>query len=173
MGVAIASGFAISKVMFPNGLSAADYLRWHSVHETSSTLTLVILGLHVALNWDLITHGIRRAFRRRPSTVATRAPTAGTLWTSKVLRPLTAITLAIALIVGLAKGLDAVMPQKKVLFVHADGTRELADPPADIAQTHPGDREPNLKRGGAGALFKAVMLGGVAVIGRKALRIRL
>src|SRR6478672_2479039 len=64
MGAALVSGFIISKVMFPNALTPADYLRWHGVHDTSSNLTMVLLGLHVALNWDLVWRGARRAFGR-------------------------------------------------------------------------------------------------------------
>lgn len=35
MGAALVSGFIISKAMFPNSLTPADYLRWHGVHDTS------------------------------------------------------------------------------------------------------------------------------------------
>src|SRR5689334_8230265 len=51
MGVAVVSGVVISKVVFPNTLLPGAYLQWHELHESSSTITVFVLGLHVALNW--------------------------------------------------------------------------------------------------------------------------
>src|SRR5689334_2020923 len=62
MGTALASGVVISKVVFPNHLLPGDYLHWHGLHEGASTITLFILGLHVALNWDRIRNSLRRLF---------------------------------------------------------------------------------------------------------------
>jgi hypothetical protein len=50
-----------------NTLTPGAYLSWHQVHDTSSSLAQIILGLHVALNWDLIVAGIRRAARGEAS----------------------------------------------------------------------------------------------------------
>jgi hypothetical protein len=67
MGTALTSGFRMSKVVVPNTLTPGAYLSWHQVHDTSSSLAQIILGLHVALNWDLIVAGIRRAARGEAS----------------------------------------------------------------------------------------------------------
>jgi len=64
MAVAITSGFFMSKVLLPNQLTPAAYGSWHRLHEQSSNLSLLLIGLHVALNWDLIAGGIRRGWRR-------------------------------------------------------------------------------------------------------------
>src|SRR5215831_18404773 len=64
MTTAITSGFFMSKVLLPNQLTPAAYGSWHRLHEQSSNLSLLLIGLHVALNWDLIAGGIRRGWRR-------------------------------------------------------------------------------------------------------------
>src|SRR5689334_21449046 len=52
MGGTIVSGFVVSKVLIPNHLTPDDYLRWHGLHESASTLTVSLLRLHVAYNLD-------------------------------------------------------------------------------------------------------------------------
>src|SRR5215471_10720763 len=61
MTAAIASGLFMSKVLLPNQLTPVAYGSWHLLHEQSANLSLLLVGLHVALNWDVIVGGIRRA----------------------------------------------------------------------------------------------------------------
>ena len=177
MGAALVSGFIISKVMFPNALTPADYLRWHGVHDTSSNLTLLLLGLHLALNWDLVASGARRVNRRGMGGESRVVPTparARRLDWLRVSRTMSFIVAA-ALVVTLGtRTLGAALPaQKTVLMIFPDGHREETGPPADISRLHPGTDVPDLMGGGARVLLRFVMLGVVTVAGRKVLRLRL
>ena len=176
MGAALVSGFIISKVIVPNALTPADYLRWHGVHDTSSNLTLVLLGLHVALNRELVTSGVGRAWRRVSSgSAAVPAPNRR----RRVDWPRLARTMAFIVVAGIAvtlgtRTLGAALPaQETVLMIFPDGHREVTGPPSDIARLHPGTDVPDPARGGARALLRIVMLGVVTVVGRKVLKLRL
>jgi hypothetical protein len=177
MGAALVSGFIISKVMFPNALTPADYLRWHGVHDTSSNLTLALLGLHVALNWDLVTSGVGRAWRRavRSGSPAAPAPDRHRRvdW-SRLARTMAFIVVAGIVVTLGTRSLGAALPaQETVLMIFPDGHREVTGPPNDIAKLHPGTDVPDPARGGPRALLRIVMLGVVAVVGRKVLKLRL
>src|SRR5512135_3555194 len=65
MAAALASGLFMSKSLFPGFQPVTEYLKWHEIHETSSNLVLVLLGLHVALNWELIATGVKRVLGAR------------------------------------------------------------------------------------------------------------
>lgn len=177
MGAALVSGFIISKVMFPNAQTPADYLRWHGVHDTSSNLTLLLLGLHVALNWDLVTSGARRAFGRvtgrRARAVATPALTRRVDW-PRLTRTVAFIGAAAIVVTLGTRTLGAALPaQQTVLMTFPDGHREMTGPPNDIARLHPGTDAPDPTRGGSRFLLRFVMLGVVTVAGRKVLKLRL
>lgn len=61
MTVATISGLVISDYVLPGaGLPTSNDPRWRNVHNMTASLVLVVVGLHVALNWTWI----RAAFRR-------------------------------------------------------------------------------------------------------------
>ncbi|MGH8099683.1 MAG: DUF4405 domain-containing protein [Chthoniobacterales bacterium] len=176
MGIALASGYAISKVMFANSLSAGAYIRWHSVHEISSNVTIFILGLHVAVNWDIIWNGIRRVFSRRRRFAVSPLSTKSrnrSLFSRPVLRPLAMIVVASVLVAGLAKGLYSLTPQEEVLYRRPGGRMEAGPPPADIGKLRNGDDRPMPGRGGPKVVLMFILLSGAAFAGRKILRLSL
>ena len=177
MGAALVSGFAISKVMFPNRFSSGDYLRWHSVHETSATLTLVILGLHIALNWDLVAGGIRRLRRRSATAVAPRAEAIPererTIGVATLARRFAFILAgAFIIAVGTRAAASLVSPEKTVLIVWNGHVSRSAIPPG-IGQIHNGDRTPDFGHGLPRYFVRLAMIGVVAYAGRRILKLRL
>ena len=57
----IFSGFVISRFVLPAfGLNPNDLRAWAKLHTIVASVTLVIVGLHVALNWDWIVSAVRR-----------------------------------------------------------------------------------------------------------------
>jgi hypothetical protein len=61
MSVATISGLVISDYVLPGaGLPTSNDPRWRNVHNITASFLLVVVGLHVALNWTWI----RAAFRR-------------------------------------------------------------------------------------------------------------
>lgn len=172
MGVALASGFYMSKSIFPNQLSAARYGMWHELHESSSTVTLIILGLHVALNWELISNGVRRALRARQAGEAVVRdepllvrPVPRILW----------IGMVSAVLAVVVWGGGQVMPEEapQAEFRTADGETELREPPADVMKMRPGTDRPNLPDGGPRFLLQSAFVLGVAVVGRRVLKLKL
>jgi uncharacterized membrane protein YidH (DUF202 family) len=61
MVLTIFSGLIVSRFVLPTfGLSPSDLRAWTKVHTIVASVTLVIVGLHVALNWDWIVSAVRR-----------------------------------------------------------------------------------------------------------------
>src|SRR5215472_6005027 len=57
----IFSGLVVSQFVLPTlGLTASDLKIWRQLHAFVAGLTLVVVGLHVALNWTWIANVIRR-----------------------------------------------------------------------------------------------------------------
>ncbi|MFN8382294.1 MAG: DUF4405 domain-containing protein [Anaerolineales bacterium] len=70
------SGLMVSKTVVPFfGLSLPQNMSWRSLHELSTNITMVLMGLHVALHWNWITNMFKRllAPRRVPQAVTTPA----------------------------------------------------------------------------------------------------
>lgn len=150
---AIVSGFAISKVVLPVHPSADEYLKWHSIHETSSRVALFAAALHLALNWD-------RLFGKRPRLRIAFAR-------------LGMIAMATAIIIAALYGVDRAMARPDITLITPDGKRvEHAAPPADIATLRKDTLKPSA-RGIPPFLLQSVVVGIVAVAGRKVLRLRL
>lgn len=172
MGVAMASGFYMSKSIFPNHLTSAGYGMWHELHESSSTITLIILGLHVALNWELISNGVRRALRARQ---AGEAPMPGEPLLVRPLPRILWISVVSAVLAVVVWGGGQVMPEEthEVEFRTADGRTERREPPPDMMKMRPGTDRPNLPDGGPRFLLQSVFVLGVAVVGRRVLKLKL
>ena len=173
MGTALASGFFMSKVIMPNALGPGEYLKWHSIHDSASNFALFILGLHVALNWDLIASGLRRGFRPRAS-VAPPVMRAPSPVRASALRRTVAVLAVTGLLVLAVREVGGLVPNtQKVLMGRPGGPFVESAPPADIAQLHPGTDRPDPANGGARFLLRFAVLSVVAVAGRKVLRLRL
>ena len=170
MGTALVSGVVISKVVFPNQLLPGDYLHWHSLHENASTITLVILGLHVALNWDRI----RSSFRRLLDSSRRQSPLRWGFSTPIVARRLAWVIGLSAVLALVVFGIARVIPtHAEVLMTFPDGHTALVSPPPEIAKMQPGSSVPNYPMGLPRFVLSAVMLSIAAVIGRRLLKLRL
>ncbi len=168
MGTALVSGIVISKVVFPNQLLPGDYLHWHSLHETASTITLFILGLHVALNWDRIRSSVRRVFHATPHS--------GSAWrisASVIARRIVWVAAVSATLVVAVLGFARVVPtHAQVLMTFPDGHTALVGPPPGIAKIQTGSTMPN-RMGAPKLILSLVILLVAAVIGRRLLKLRL
>jgi len=64
----IFSGILISRKAIPTltGTAAPPDMdwRWDRLHTQFSDLTLMLTGLHLAINWDWVTAAIQNVFRR-------------------------------------------------------------------------------------------------------------
>ena len=55
------SGFMISESLLPAlGMTLPRNLAWRSLHDLSSNLFLLLLGLHTALHWNWIVDAFKR-----------------------------------------------------------------------------------------------------------------
>lgn len=66
------SGIMISETVVPTlGLTIARNFTWRGLHELSTNLFLVLLGLHTALHWNWIVNTVRRLFTGKKPSPAT------------------------------------------------------------------------------------------------------
>jgi len=153
MTAALASGFAISKVVMPLHLTADQYLKWHGIHEFTSRVALFAAALHLALNWDVL-------LARRPRY-------------RFLLRPAAIIIVAIAIVTGATYAISTVMGRPDIILITRDGRRiEHGAPPSDIANLRRDEVAPST-RGIPPFVVQSAAVAIVAVIGRKVLRLRL
>ena len=67
MTLCITSGILISQVALPElGITVPSSTFWRSMHGTTATLTLILVPVHVALDWRWIVGVARRLAARRP-----------------------------------------------------------------------------------------------------------
>jgi hypothetical protein len=164
MGATLVSGLVVSKIVVPNHLTPASYLHWHGLHESAATFTVILLGLHLAFNWDRVVAGIRRISGPRT------ARSGLDLSLHLVLRRLGWILVACSVLTVLVWAAVRVTPHDdKVMFIHADGTRELAPPPAAITKLRSDTIRPAPALGAPRFLVSLVLLLVVAVVGRRLL----
>lgn len=171
MGTTIISGLVVSKVAIPNHLSAASYLHWHGVHENAATITVLLLGLHLAYNWDRIIGAIRRALA--PAVSRTRSARSWGISIPLAARRLVWVLLASAVLSGFVWSFVRLTPANdQVMFVHADGRRELAAPPPEVVLLRPGTEWPAVAAGAPRFVFSLVLLLVSATAGRRLLKLR-
>lgn len=84
MSAAFVSGFAISRAVLPAlGLPEQRDFFWRALHSLSANLTLLIVAVHIALNWKWVVNAfknlVRRPHARRAivSAMETVKPTGG------------------------------------------------------------------------------------------------
>ncbi|HEY6826558.1 MAG TPA: DUF4405 domain-containing protein [Gemmatimonadaceae bacterium] len=166
MGTTIVTGLAVSKVAIPNRLTPASYLHWHSVHESAATLTVLLLGLHVAYNWDRIRGGLRRVFAAPVRSANLSSRSSGVSY-SVIARRLAWVVLASTVLTGIVWTGVRLSPGKgEVLMRFADGHQELRAPPADITKVRVGTLRPAPAAGLPRFLVSFVLLLIVAAVGR-------
>ena len=163
MGATIISGFVVSKVIVPNRLTPESYLHWHGLHESAATFTVIALGLHLAFNWDRIVGAARRAFGPRPAG----AQPVFAISPSLAVRRLSWILLASSVLTAIVWSAARLTPHEdKVMFIHADGTRELAPPPAEITKLRLDTIRPAPAQGTPRFVVSLALLAIVGLIGR-------
>jgi hypothetical protein len=60
------SGLMISKVIMPFlGISLAGGMAWRELHSLFTNITMILMGLHVAVHWSWISGMFKHLFRRR------------------------------------------------------------------------------------------------------------
>jgi hypothetical protein len=63
------SGLMISKTVAPFfGLNLPQNMSWKELHSLSTNITMVLMGLHVAVHWSWITSMFKRLFAPRPAS---------------------------------------------------------------------------------------------------------
>ena len=59
----VLSGLMISETVVPTlGFALPANFAWRSLHELSTNLSLLLLGLHVAMHWNWIVNAVKRLF---------------------------------------------------------------------------------------------------------------
>jgi hypothetical protein len=161
MAVTIFSGLLISEVALPlAGHAPSDLRAWAQIHSTLAVVVLVVVGLHVALNWDWIAAAIRkRTARRTPTNVAGQlAP--GTRRVHRAVLGAVQSTIYLAIT-------TVVLCGATFLVVEAIST----------AKTHrrrePAWAMPRLARAPTDIGLQLLIVAGVALAGRTVLRIKL
>ncbi len=173
MGVALVSGVIISKIVFPNTLLPGDYMQWHELHESSSTITVFVLGLHVALNWDRI-FGVLKSWFSSSHRSSPKASRAWRIRTGVLLRrAVWVFGLSIVLTGAVWAETKLVPSHPQVMMVFPDGHRALVSPPADISRVRPGTTAPDLSRGVSRFILTLVLLTVATLVGRYVFRLRL
>ncbi len=173
MGTVVVSGLVISKVVLPNRLSPGAYLTWHGIHETGTTLTLIVVGLHLALNWDRIRASLRHVF------VASRGVGGGRwhglgLSGAESLRRAGWVAVSAAALTVLVWGGGRLLPATaEIEIVFPDGHHERRAPPPEISALQSGADVPNPSFGSRRLVMSIVMLSLAGLIGRRVLKLRL
>ena len=68
MTVVIFTGIIISEVALPTmGVPIVADQFWFAIHDISSNLFLLLLGIHLAMHWDWIVKGFKRYILLKPS----------------------------------------------------------------------------------------------------------
>jgi hypothetical protein len=177
MAAALASGLFMSKSLFPGFQPVAEYLKWHAIHETSSNVVLVLVGLHLALNWELIVSGVTCAFDVRAVPAPAPERPGGRAFTPAFavgLKRAALVAATAGVVGGAAWAVQHALPaEASVTLIHRDGRREQVPPPQEIANLRPEQLRPDPGRGAGRAALRFALLAGVVAAGRRVLRLRL
>ena len=69
------SGLMISKTVVPFfGISLPDNMSWKQLHELSTNITMILMGLHIATHWSWITNMLKRMLVPRAVAPVISAP---------------------------------------------------------------------------------------------------
>jgi cytochrome b561 len=69
------SGLMISETVVPFfGLSLPQDMSWKSLHELSTNITMILMGLHIATHWSWITNMLKRMLVPRAAAPVISAP---------------------------------------------------------------------------------------------------
>ncbi len=69
------SGLMISKTVVPFfGISLPENMSWKQLHELSTNITMILMGLHIATHWSWITNMLKRIFAPRAAAPVISAP---------------------------------------------------------------------------------------------------
>ena len=124
--LAIVSGFAVSKWLVPTTHTPGGFLTWREIHDTSSRWAVLIVGLHVGMNWRRLFSGLSL----RP-----------------IARRLVPVALLIVVAVGATVAVERFLPPvRTVTFITPDGKRQLVPPPPQIVNLRPEQRTANVRR---------------------------
>src|SRR5258705_2174440 len=173
MGTTLISGVVISKIVVPNKLLPGDYLKWHGLHNASASIAVVMVGLHIALNWDRIRGGFRHMLTasRRPANGTARA---WRLSSSVVLRQSASVLALSGLLIVAVWGMTRIFPSHpRVLMRFPDGHSALVAPPPAIARVRTGTTKPHPSQGGGAFVATLAAVSITGVIGRRVLKLRL
>ena len=158
MVLTIFSGLMVSRFVVPAlGLGASTLQLWHPLHTVIASVTLGVVGLHLALNWDWIVGALRQwRSRRRLASHRTLLERLGLDSMGRV-----------GARFGWLLAVTAVVCGVSLLLVSA-----IASRPADIS------RLPNIPRADIGEAFgessvQLLIIAVSALIGRTVLRIKL
>jgi uncharacterized protein DUF4405 len=152
------SGLVVSRFVLPAvGVASSDLRAWVQLHSLVAGATLVIVGLHVALNWDWIVSAARhwraRARRTPGRSLLERLDLDGL---GRVLARFTQLLVATAMVCGISFVLVAAVARART--------------------ARPGEerwRAPDFEEMPGEVSVQLLVVGVSAVVGRKVLRIRL
>jgi hypothetical protein len=177
MAGAVASGLFMAKSLFPGFQPVGEYLRWHGIHETCSNLALVLVGLHLGLNGDRVSAGLRRRAARGAvelraggsrAALAARRPFASTL------RRAALVAGASAMVAVTAWALErSLPPTSSVMLVDRSGQVHVVPPPQEIASLRPDQLAPDPAAGAGRAALRLAIVGVTAFAGRRIFGLRL
>jgi cytochrome b561 len=71
----VLSGLMISKTVVPFfGLTLPQNMSWKELHELSTNIVMLLMGLHVAVHWSWIVNMFKNLLVRRPAEKTTATP---------------------------------------------------------------------------------------------------
>jgi hypothetical protein len=87
MTLSVFSGLMISEVALPLvGRAPSELRMWQRIHNPIAVVTMVVVGLHVALNWDWIVGTVGRLLSRHPARAGPpgRVPRPNGAWGGRI-----------------------------------------------------------------------------------------
>jgi cytochrome b561 len=159
MAITLFSGLVISEVALPLfGYVPSDLAAWRQLHSLAAGIALVVVGLHVGLNWDWIVGAMRklRGHAAQPDGSGSMLKRLGLGGLGVTLRRTAVLALTTAVLCGATYLLVQSVTGAKIRRrkERAWATADLAAAPEDIA-------------------VQLIIVAVAAVAGRKVLRLRL